>query len=278
MIPIIDPHIHFFDLEKGQYHWLTGTNPPPWPNLSLIKVNHHKAQLNNPTFLVKAIVHIEAGFNNNQPYQELEWLEQTVPPLQYGAIAYLDITLKPCLFSQQLKTLAQSKYLRGIRDITEGNDADRLLHKHVQQNLATLSQYQLHFEAQFELHQHNIANQVAQYCIQLPNLQIILNHAGLIESDKPYKKGLNTLSKCPNIAIKFSGIEHIISPLEPQACLTLLLSYFGEDRIMFASNYPVCLMRQNYETVWLGYHGLVENELLWQKLSHHNAKRLYRLK
>ncbi|KAF7768736.1 hypothetical protein PCIT_a3226 [Pseudoalteromonas citrea] len=278
MIPIIDPHIHFFDLEKGQYHWLTGTNPPPWPNLSLIKANHHKAQLNNPTFLVKAIVHIEAGFNNDQPYQELEWLEQTVPPLQYGAIAYLDITLKPCLFSQQLKALAQSRCLRGIRDITEGNDAERLLHKHVQKNLATLSQYQLHFEAQFELHLHNIAYQVAQYCLQLPSLQIILNHAGLLDTDTPYHSGLSALSQCHNIAIKFSGREHVASPLEPKECLTLLLSYFGEERVMFASNYPVCLIRQQYEALWLSYHALVEDNALWQKLSYHNAKRLYRLK
>jgi predicted TIM-barrel fold metal-dependent hydrolase len=278
MISIIDPHIHFFDLKKGQYHWLTGTTPPPWPNLSLIKANHHKDKLNNPTFLVEAIVHIEAGFNNNHPYLELEWLEETVPPLQYGAIAYLDITLEPYLFSQQLKGLAKSQNLRGIRDITEGDDAKRLLHKHVYKNLVTLSQYHLHFEAQFELYQLNVAHQIAQYCSNLPELQIILNHAGLLQINKSYQTALLELSDCANIAIKFSGFEHVANPLEPAACLALLLSYFGEDRVMFASNYPVCLMSKNYEAVWLDYYALIERKSLWQKLSYHNAKRLYRLK
>jgi predicted TIM-barrel fold metal-dependent hydrolase len=44
---------------------------------------------------------------------------------------------------------------------------------------------------------------------------------------------------------------------------------------MFASNYPVCLMREGYFQVWQGYKQLVSDSLLWHKLSFANAERFY---
>ncbi|MBE0366265.1 amidohydrolase family protein [Pseudoalteromonas aurantia] len=277
MIAIIDPHIHFFDLQMGQYEWLVGDTPPNWANLSLIKQNHNPNHLKNPTFLVEAVVHIEAGFNNQHPHKELEWLAKAARPLRYGAIAYIDITLEPIHFSEQLSKLLHDPCLRGIRDITEGTDAIRLLHPNVFTNLSTLSCHKLCFEAQFELNNQQVANQVANYCLSLPHLSLFLNHAGLLERNTQWDHSMAKLSSCPNIAIKFSGFEHLISPLSKNTCLQLCLQYFGDERIMFASNYPVCLMEKSYEEIWLEYRQLVENEVLWKKLSYHNAKRLYRL-
>lgn len=277
MFTVIDPHIHFFNLQQGEYQWLTGDNPPNWSNLNLIRQNHGPKHLSTKAFQVESVVHIEAGFNNQDPYKELEWLENTVPPLNYVAIGYLDITLTPSVFSRKLKRLQNSASLRGIRDITEGQDSQRLLHPNVFANLATLSEQQLIFEAQFELHLSHAAMQIANYCTQLPALQLHINHAGLLEQHAHWEHSLQILSNLPNIAIKFSGFEHVHRPLSQQACLSLLCHYFGDERVMMASNFPICLMKKSYQKLWLDYKVLVESDTLWHKLSYQNAKRLYKL-
>ena len=123
MMQIIDPHLHFFDLSLGQYHWFTQGSGPNWPNLEKIKQNHHYADLANTEFAVQSFVHIEAGFNNAKPHAELEWLASSTPKhVPFKAISYIQIDSEPTNFNQQLTELLSAPNFIGIRDITEGQD------------------------------------------------------------------------------------------------------------------------------------------------------------
>ncbi|WP_105166853.1 amidohydrolase family protein [Pseudoalteromonas sp. T1lg23B] len=278
MTPIIDPHLHFFDLQKGQYQWLLGPNPPAWPNLDKIKQNHGLAQLTLEDDLYLAgLVHIEAGFDNQHPVAELQWLTTHIPSLPYKAIAYLDITQANSDFCAQLQPLLDCTNFIGIRDISEGSEAHKLLHPNVKQNLAVLAEHNLIFEAQFELHHTDIVKHFSLTCQQLPTLQIVLNHSGFLQQDIQWQTGLQLMAQCRNVAIKFSGQEHVNRPLKSHTLLAVLIAAFSDKRVMFASNYPVCLIRAGYADVWHHYRQLVNDDKLWEKLSYSNAKRIYRL-
>jgi predicted TIM-barrel fold metal-dependent hydrolase len=275
MMKIIDPHLHLFDLAQGQYHWLVGDHPPPWPNLDKIRQNHGIDDLKLERFELSGFVHIEAGFDNQEPSKELYWLSSVVKQPPYKAVAYLDITQPQTQFSEQLKQLRQAPNFIGIRDITEREDAKRLLHPNVKPNLTQLAHNGLLFEAQFELHQQDIATQFAQVCNSLSELSVVINHSGFIQSQTNWQSGLACMAQCHNVVIKYSGQEHVDSPLDAKKLLHILLNEFGEQRVMFASNYPVCLIRSDYQHVWQAYYLLCDDNALWQKLSYENAKRVY---
>ena len=276
MIKIIDPHLHFFNLSLGQYHWLTKESGPDWPNIDKIRQNHQYEDLSNPIFEVAKFVHIEAGFNNQHPEYELDWLSKSIPQqIPYQAIAFIRIDSEPTVFNQQLSVLLQFKGFKGVRDITEGLDYKRLLTKNARLNLLTMAKYHLVFEAQVELSYEKVASILSSIASQAPSLSIVLNHAGFMVQQTDYTTAVTKLSQNDNIYIKFSGQEHCVKALNNVEKLSLLLKTFGEDRVMFASNYPVCLMRNSYLEVWNNYKTLVDNLGIWHKLSYANAQRVY---
>ncbi|AOT09648.1 amidohydrolase family protein [Pseudoalteromonas luteoviolacea] len=275
---IIDPHLHFFDLDEGNYEWLKH-NPPAWPHLDLIQQNHLPAALQNiALFKVAACVHVEAGFDNNHPLRELEWLANIVPPLPYKAVAYAQIDSPHEQFRNALHKL-QHPSLVAIRDITEGDDAQRLQCEHTRQNLCYLAEQNIHFEAQFEVHNTVISRHMYDIYREQPAATLVINHAGFMTEGRDWQESIKLLSQIKNCVIKFSGHELLDAPIAPQHQLSALLTYFGSERIMLASNHPVCLIKHDYETQWQHYYELVQqvDSKVWHQLSFENAKRVYKL-
>lgn len=277
-LKIIDPHVHFFNLAEGQYTWLQGENPPAWPNLELIKQPVSDEQLIKSTdFELAGIVHIEAGFDNQSPINELNWLSSHLKKLPFKAISYAQLDCAPAQFQKAINDLTHP-HLIGIRDITEGADAQRLLTPACFNNLQTLCQQGLHYEAQFELENTAVAAQLTNYAKALPQLKIIINHGGLPNNIKNWQQSIRMLSLHNNIAIKFSGFELLALNLQQQQyCFDTLFSYFGEQRIMFASNFPVCQINASYNNVWHSHQALCKTDKMWHNLSYANAKYFYNI-
>ncbi len=275
---IIDPHLHFFNFLEGQYTWLQGANPPAWSNLDKIKQPISVAELIKSTdFELVGLVHIEAGFDNNQPVKELNWLANHIKTIPYKAISFATINQPNNAFKLALQQLEHCS-LVGIRDITEGHDAKRLLSPHCLDNLQHLSQLKLHFEAQFEVENLNITERLISYANQVSDLQIIINHTGLAHNLANWAAAIELLAKQPNVAIKFSGFELLMLNSEQQSqCFKHILKHFGMQRVMFASNFPVCQININYNELWQHYRTLCDDTIIWQHLSYKNAARLYQL-
>ncbi|AQQ00092.1 hypothetical protein B0W48_10000 [Pseudoalteromonas aliena] len=275
---IIDPHVHFFNLSEGQYSWLQGASPPAWPNLDKIKQPVSEEDLIQSTdFKLAGLVHIEAGFDNNAPINELHWLTTHLKKIPFKAISFAQIDQETNYFSAALKNI-QHTHLAGIRDITEGNDATRLLNKNCFDNLEYLSHLKLHFEAQFELENIPVTEKIAHYAKQLPQLQIVINHAGLPNNTALWQQAIKQLAKHCNIFIKFSGFELLALNNHQQIeCFNTILKQFGEQRIMFASNFPVCQINTSYNNLWHSYSDLCHSEGTWHQLSYKNAKHLYQV-
>ncbi|KZN29610.1 hypothetical protein N480_07750 [Pseudoalteromonas luteoviolacea S2607] len=274
---IIDPHLHFFDLVKGDYAWLKD-NPPNWPNIEKIRQNHlPDALCSSAQFKLSACVHVEAGFDNHEPRRELDWLAEVLPTLPYKAVAYAPIDAEKAVFCDKLDALSDASLI-AIRDITEGSDATRLLSKNVADNIALLHQRGCHFEAQFELVNLPIVQRLFDIYSTLPNATLVINHAGFMARSQSWQNALDTLASLKNCVIKFSGHEMLNSPMCPKEQLAVLLDSFGEDRIMLASNHPVCLILRSFEQQWQHYFEVVSATApsVWRKLSFDNAQRVYR--
>lgn len=290
---IIDPHLHLFDFNKGNYPWLRSENPPFWPDKQLIAKNfsEHELMLTSPLTLA-GFVHIEAGFDNQQPWREIAWLEN-ICNLPFRSIALLDITLPKTIFDQQLKNLSRFQSLVGIRYILDDNAFAILNDKNSQDNLATLATNKLSFELQMPLANTQAVERLLAILAITPSLMLCINHAGWPalggEQHLYWLKNLKRLANFENVFIKCSGFEMVARDYSASWQYVIIkqcIESFGIDRVMLASNFPLCLFRASYQNTWLantGQHSTERdntdpsyNTEQLQQLCFSNAQRFYK--
>ena len=263
MTKIIDPHIHLFDLLQGDYHWLKKENPPYWPDKNLITHSFTEKDLHlNKNSQLAGFVHIEAGFDNIKPWREIAWLEATCQ-LPFKTVASIDLTLKPELFIQQIEQLLSYTSVVGCRHILDDEACKLLAQKNVQTNLVHLALKELSFDLQMSLSDSSALSLLTNIIKQCPHLKLIINHAGwppYFEGEheqeviwQKWLSGLLSLSKFSQCAIKCSGWEMVnrqYSNKWQQRIIKQCVHAFGDQRVMFASNFPLTLFNKTYSELW----------------------------
>ncbi|MEW1773632.1 amidohydrolase family protein [Streptomyces sp. NPDC086777] len=103
---------------------------------------------------------------------------------------------------------------------------------------------------------------------ELPDVRFVLDHAG---NPVTSEAGLNAwtaqmrnLAACPNVAVKLSGlVTRTPSGADPVRALRpftdVLWSAFGPHRVMFGSDWPVCLLAAGYDDVFAVADALCED-------------------
>jgi len=262
---IIDPHLHLFNLEQGDYHWLKKDNPPFWPDKNIINRSFTEQELKlTQPFELAGFVHIEAGFDNKKPCREIAWLESSCK-LPFKSIANIDITLSSDNFSLKIEKLTRFSSMVGIRHILDDKAFSLLSDKQVISNIAKLNSLGLLFEVQMSLLDHQSINLLCDVIKHNNNMSFIINHTGFPPIDtqtiewKHWQSNLIKLSIFSHVAIKLSGWEMMdrnYTQSKSQSWLNLMMQgcfdIFGIKRVMLASNFPLCLFSQkNYQQYWL---------------------------
>ena len=283
---IIDPHVHLFNLVQGEYHWLRTSEPPFWPDKTLINRTFYDTDLLlEPHFTLSGFVHIEAGFNNSQPWQELLMLERTCKK-PFKAIATIDLTLTNQKFTQCLAKLVNFNSFVGVRHIFDEQALTLLTNKQVLENFCVLNRWakaenrKLIFEAQLSLTEHAPVNALCEVINNNANITFIINHAGFPPADihtiewQRWQSNLVKLAMYPHVAIKCSGWEMTDRHYQQvwlSENLTLLFHVFGKDNMMLASNFPLCLFSKKG---YLDYWQAITSSDFFQALSAHEKNAL----
>jgi len=257
---IIDPHLHLFSLELGHYHWLKAENPPFWPDKQHINNSFDETDLTltKPLFL-SGFVHIEAGFDNEQPWRELAVLEQSCNK-PFRAIANIDLTSSSQQFNNVINKLVQFHSFVGVRHLLDEQALNLLTNKQVLDNIKTLNNHGLIFELQLTLIELTTINRLCDVIADNSEISFIINHAGFPPTNlhtidwQRWQSNLTKLSFYPNVAIKCSGWE--MTDRNYQASwlsenLSLIFTIFGANRVMLASNFPLSLLsHSDYHSYW----------------------------
>ena len=61
--------------------------------------------------------------------------------------------------------------------------------------------------------------------------------------DGAWAEGVAALAELPNVACKLSGV---LTEFDPRGTVARALEWFGADRCMFGSDWPVCLLAGGY--------------------------------
>ncbi|WP_448211381.1 amidohydrolase family protein [Colwellia sp. MEBiC06753] len=287
---IVDPHIHLFDLAEGNYHWLKPENPPFWLDKSVINRSFSTDDLvlSAPLSLA-GFVYIEAGFDNQQPWREIAWLEaawsKTKSNLPFRSVATIDLTLPPAEFNAMLHQLTAFSSVVGVRHILDDDAMQILSSEHCFTNLTALAKHQLLFELQLPFSALKAVELFGEYLNNIESLTCIINHAGLPNSlshvNHDWRQGLSLLANYPNVAIKCSGWEMIdrqYQLTDVQLIINHIIEAFSIERVMLASNFPLTLFTRSYNELWLGYvEKLTLSNAQQSALLFNNAKHWYQL-
>ena len=178
-------------------------------------------------------------------------------PLVGGVVGWVNLTAPDV--ADRLAALgsqAGGNRLVGIRHQVQGEPDPRwLCRDDVRRGLAAVARAGLVYDLLVVPSQLTAA---VETVAALPELTFVLDHAGkpAIASGSlaPWRSDIRALAALPNVAVKLSGLvteaDHAtwtVDQLRPYA--RTLLDAFGADRVMFGSDWPVCLLAGSYDDV-----------------------------
>jgi predicted TIM-barrel fold metal-dependent hydrolase len=242
-VPVIDSHIHLFDNTRPVFSGYMGSqayralNKPSLPSMY--------SPLAKPTGIVGAIVVESSGFiDDNLWYLEV----CRADPLMVGVCGSLDPGRPD--FGQYVSHFANDPLYRAIRSSRFYNaDGGKVSLKTDQvASLKLLAQADLALDTanpSMGLMQANVLLADA-----IPTLRIIMDHLPSFDptpdGQQAYEAVVKAMADRPNIFVKLSEVYHprltdnvIVKDYELlRARLEYLFGMFGEDRVIFGSDYP----------------------------------------
>jgi predicted TIM-barrel fold metal-dependent hydrolase len=256
-LPIVDPHMHLWDLDRYYYAWLQDDPLPlnPAGDISLLAnrsygLDDYRAHAAD--YHVLGTVHVECGLPPEDSLGETEWLERLAAGHAFDLAIVAGARLEDAAAERLLEAQAQHPSVRGIRQILNWHEdsrrtytpADLLQSAAWQRGFALLARLGLSFDLQIYPSQMQAAAGLAARHAETP---IILNHTGMpTDRDsagiEAWSRGMALLAEQPNIRVKISGLGMVDRSWSEDSIRPFVLrtiDLFGPGRCMFASNFPV---------------------------------------
>ncbi len=291
LVPFIDTHVHFWDLNHPEltYGWLQ----PQVPHPILGDIEGMKHQRFDAGHLwaearfagVEAFVHVQAAVGTPDPVVETRWVAEMAAATGLPAAHVAHADLGHDDVETVLDRHGAYSVLRGIRDFAIEPALAACDTSRFDRGLRLLAERDLLLDLDCEW-QHMAA--AAELARRHPDLVVVLEHLGHPRHrDSEYfagwQRGIYALSGAPNVHCKISGIgmgdptwtRDSIAPW-----IAHCLASFGPGRCMFGSNWPVDRLFSSYDAIVSAYRASVAdlsgNEQ--QQVLHRNARQLYRLR
>ncbi|MFQ3651325.1 MAG: amidohydrolase family protein, partial [Gemmataceae bacterium] len=188
-------------------------------------------------------------------------------------------------FGKYITRFKDHQFIRGLRRVLHGaTKPGHCLSKPFLRGIQQLGENGLHFELCMRHAELPDAIKLARAC---PDTGLVLDHCGNpdLKKHEQWKRDLESLAKCKNLlACKISGIVASADPSKWSAedlapVVRHTLDTFGPDRVMFGSDWPVCLRTASIQQWLAALDAIVKDRkpLEQTKLFRTNAQRIYRL-
>ncbi|MER7183497.1 amidohydrolase family protein [Streptomyces hyaluromycini] len=247
----IDAHHHVWDLSVRDQDWITG------PELQPLRRNFTVEDL-EPEAAAAGVTRTVLVQTITVPEETPEFLVLAdTHDLVAGVVGWTDLT-RPDIAEElaRLRELPGGAYLKGIRHQVQGEpDPEWLLRPDVGRGLTALADAGLVYDLIVQPHQLPAAVKAAE---THPPLTFVLDHLGkppiAAGTREPWASAVRALAALPNTVCKLSGMVTEADPaswtvddLRPYA--DTVLDAFGPDRLMFGSDWPVCVLAGTYGEV-----------------------------
>jgi L-fuconolactonase len=275
---IIDSHQHFWHYDAVRDSWITD-------EMSVLKSDYLPDDLQREFAAngVEGCVAVQAEQSENETLFLLELAQQN--PFVKGVVGWVD--LRDEKLAARLEYFSQFESLRGFRHIVQAEpDDDFLLREDFLRGIGLLKDF--HFTYDILIYPKQLPAAL-KFVGKFPEQAFVLDHIAkpLIKDQitEPWAGHLREIAKLPNLYCKVSGLVseadwHNWQADDFKAYLDVVFEAFGADRIMYGSDWPVCLLAATYQQVRdiLANYTSNFSSLDRGKIFNLNARRFYQLK
>lgn len=200
-----------------------------------------------------------------------------------GVVGWVDLLDKN--ISERLEFFSDEKKLKGFRHVVQGEADDFMLRPDFRNGIEALKAFDYTYDILIFHRQLPAAIDLAN---RFPNQAFVLDHiakpdikSGDIQS---WKENIAELAKAENVMCKISGMvteanwkTWTADDLKPY--LDVVFENFTPNRLLFGSDWPVCLVASEYDLVvktledYMAQLPIEQQEMIWSG----NAKKFYKL-
>jgi L-fuconolactonase len=246
----VDAHHHLWDLSVREQTWMVG------PELDPVRRNFSVDDLAAPASAagVSATVVVQTV---SVPAETPEFLEVAASnDLVAGVVGWVDLRAPDVAAAlAALRERPDGVWLKGIRhQVHDEEDPRWLCRDDVRNGLAAVAGAGLVYDL---LTKPPHLPAAVETVAALPELSFVVDHISkpVIGGDlEPWATGLRELAGFSNVSCKLSGMvteaswtDWTVEDLRPY--VDVVLEAFGPDRVMFGSDWPVCLLAASYGQV-----------------------------
>lgn len=243
----IDAHQHFWDLERFEYSWM-----PPAP--SPLRRNFRPEQLAG--ILSRNRFDGSVAVQANTILEETRWLLDLASIHEFirGVVGWVDLT-DPKV-GHVLDEMQRRPKFRGVRHpVQDEEDLHWLVREDVLRGLAELARRGLPYDLLLRPQHLPLIPRIAE---RVPSLRMVIDHIAKPPIAKQVMDGwatdMETVARIPQVHCKLSGM---ITEADPQSWkpqdlrpyVAHVYRLFEPDRLMFGSDWPVCLLAGTWKEV-----------------------------
>jgi L-fuconolactonase len=243
----IDAHQHFWRYSETEYPWIPINSP----------LHRDWLPEDFAPRLKQCDLEGSIAVQARQSIEESRWLLELARdnPIIRGVVGWVDLP-SPGV-GQSLRELALNPKFVGVRHVAQDEPDDRfLVRPQFVDGIARLEEFNLAYDLLIYPRQLRAAIELVE---KFPRQRFILDHLakpsiarGLLS---PWREEILELARFPNVSCKVSGLiteadHQSWRPENFTPYLDMVWEAFGEDRLMFGSDWPVCLLAGDYATVF----------------------------
>ena len=244
---VIDSHQHFWKYDPVRYSWIDDS-------MKILRQDFLPSDL-GPILQENGVggcVAVQA----DQSERETEFLLELAGENEFikGVVGWVD--LKAEGVSKRLAHYSQNEKLKGVRHIVqEEPDPEFMLRKDFQNGIRHLAEFGLTYDILVYPNQLAAAVLLSR---AFPEQKFVLDHIAkprISEGlDDQWVNNIKELALNPNVSCKVSGMVTETTNFQWQQedfypFMDVVLDAFGWQRIMYGSDWPVCLLGGNYKEV-----------------------------
>ena len=272
----LDSHQHFWEYNPDEYPWMQGEKMNP------IRGDFGPADLER--LQSKLGLDGSIAVQARQSMKESRWLLDLAKqdPRIKGVVGWVD--LRSDELEAQLEELSPNKAFVGVRHVVHDElDDEFMLRPEFLRGIGKLHGYGMTYDLLLFPKHLPVAVDVVK---QFPEQPFVLDHIAkpFIKDGglSPWYKEISELAAFPNVYCKVSGMVteaawRAWNKRDFRPYMDIVFDAFGEDRLMFGSDWPVCLLSADYDEVLQLVTDYVKERgnSVFEKVMGENAARFY---
>ena len=245
---IIDAHQHFWKYNSSEYNW----------------IDDHMNSLKNDFLPDELLNHLELNnvdgsivIQARQTIEESEWLLKLSDQYDFikGVVGWIDLQSEQV--EEQLERFSNHPKFVGVRHVLHDEEDDNfMLNQKFLNGIKLLSMYDLTYD--ILIFPRHLANAL-KFVKYFPDQKFVIDHMakpGIRDQImEPWKKEIKRIAGFPNVFCKVSGMVTEADwqnwkTTDVYPYMDVVFDAFGTKRTMFGSDWPVCTLAGDYNSVF----------------------------